>query len=193
MPSTNPSQRGCQGGGRLFSHCARPLLLRLPSLVVPPLSHCASPILIRRPLLSCQHLYHRAMPLSPCSPSLIVPPLSRCAAPLLSCRPSLIAPLPLSSRHASLKLAGCYIAASLIVPLTPPQAHPRGMIWLGGGGCDEITRGAASSKKHGSCEYVVWTSLDLVQNLDSMSGHAVQMLYVLYELMYTNPHSNLTH
>jgi hypothetical protein len=152
-----------------------PLLLCRPSLIVPPLSPRASPILIRRPLLSCHHLYHRAMPLSPSSPSLLVPPLSCCAAPLLSCRPSLIAPPHLSLRHVSLELAGCYIAASLVVPLTPPQARPRGMIRLGGGGCDETTRGAASSKKHGSCENVVWTGLDLVQNLDSMSGHAIQI------------------
>ena len=71
------------------------------------------------------------MPLSPLSPSLVVPPLSRLATPLLSRRPSLIAPPPLSLRHASLELAGCYIAASLVVPLTPPRAHPQGMIWLG--------------------------------------------------------------
>ncbi len=152
-----------------------PLLPHRPSLVVPPLTRRASPILIRHPLLSCHHLYHRAMPLLPCSPSLVVPPLSHCAAPLLSRRPSLIAPPPLSSCHASLELAGCYIAASLVVPLTPPRARPRGMIWLGGVGCDETTRGAALSKKHGLCENAVWTDLDLVQNLDSMSGHAIQI------------------
>jgi hypothetical protein len=163
------------GGGRLFSHRATPLSPHHPSLVVPPLSHRASPILIRCPLLSRHHLYHRAMPLSPRSPSLVVPPLSCRAAPLLSRHPSLIAPPPLSLRHASLKLAGCYIAVSLVVPLTPPQAHPRGMIWLGGGGCDETTRGGSSAKKHGSCENAVWTGLDLVKNLDSMSGHAVQI------------------
>ncbi len=121
------------------------------------------------------HLYHHAMPLLARSPSLVVPPLSRRAAPLLSRRPSLIAPPPLLSCHASLKLAGCYIAASLVVPLTPPRARPQGMIRLGEGGCNEMTRGAASSKKHGLCENVVWTGLDLVQNLDSMSGHAVQI------------------
>jgi hypothetical protein len=175
MPSTNPLQRGCRGGGWLFSHRVTPLLRRCPSLVVLPLSCCASPILICCPLLSCHHLYHCAMPLLPRSPSLIVPPLSPHAAPLLSRCPSLIAPPPLSLCHASLKLAGCYIAASLIMPLTPPWARPQGMIWLGGGGCDETTRGAALSKKHGSCENVVWTSLDLVQNLDSMSRHAVQI------------------
>ncbi len=152
-----------------------PLLPRRPSLIVLPLSRWASPILIRCPLLSCHHLYHCTMPLLPRSPSLVVPPLSCRTAPLLSCRPSLIAPPPLLSRHASLELAGCYIATSLVVPLTPPRARPRGMIRLGGGGCDETTRGAALSKKYESCENAVWTGLDLVQNLDSMSGHAIQI------------------
>jgi hypothetical protein len=115
------------------------------------------------------------MPLLPLNPSLVVLPLSHRAAPLLSRRLSLITPLLLLSRYASLELAGCYIAASLVMPLTPPRARPRGMIRLGGGGCDETTRGGASSKKHGSCENAVWTGLDLVQNLDSMSGHAVQI------------------
>jgi hypothetical protein len=92
-----------------------------------------------------------------CHPSLAAPPLSRRAAHLsLHHR--------LSLRHSSLEPAGCYIAASLIMPLATPRARPRGMIRLGGGGCDETMRGAASAKKHGSCENVVWIGLDLVQN-----------------------------
>jgi hypothetical protein len=147
--STHPQPTHCKevaGGGRLFSHRATPLSPRRPSLVGPHLSRRASPILIRRPLLLCHHLYYRAMPLLPRSPSLLVLPISRRTAPLLLRDSSLIASWPLSSRHASLKLAGCYSAASLVMPLTPPRARPRGMIWLGGGGCDETTRGAALSK-----------------------------------------------
>jgi hypothetical protein len=85
MPSTNPSQRGYQGGAAILSSCHA-------SLAVPSLSHCAAPLSSRLPYFDTPPSLVVPPPLSSRHASLAIQSLSPCTAPLLLRRPSLVVP-----------------------------------------------------------------------------------------------------
>ncbi len=179
-----------------LSRCAAPLLPCHPSLVAPPISHRTTTSLVAPRLTHAGWLSHCR--LSPhCATAFhIAQPLAHRAAPLLSSHQAAYLLSRLSGAgwllHHCLSFSHC--AAFAIMRRVHHCRHHRplpsttfvflkstqwlsaiGQMGAGGGGFDGTTRGAASAKKHGSCENVVWTGLDLVQNLDSRSGHAVQI------------------
>jgi hypothetical protein len=178
-----------------LSCCATPLSPRRPSLVAPPISHRTTASLIAPCLARAGWLLHHRLS---CHATAfhIAQPLSCRAAPLSSSHQAAYLLLHLSGTgwllHHCLSFSRC--AAFVIVrrvhrprcrrPLPPTTfvflestqwLSAIGRMGAGGGGFDGTTRGAALAKKHGSCENAVWTGLNLVQNLDSMFGHAVQI------------------